>query len=175
MKTAQVALLVLLGSGLVFAGTHTLSPDEKAVVAYWLRSHPTYRLAVDEDCECRADIQTMRKGQGGIWKAVPDYHPYAVRGDFNGDGTSDFAVAVVDRTKTADNFTLLVFNGPFSSHRVSPAFVERDVSLRHTGLFFGAPRSKPYRLVIGEFESEGMILVPRGKSYRYKAVSPVGE
>jgi hypothetical protein len=57
----------------------------------------------------------MKAGSGGVWKPVPDYHPYIATGDFNGDGAEDFAVVLIDRTKQEQNFALIVFNGPFNS------------------------------------------------------------
>jgi hypothetical protein len=34
------------------------------------------------------------------------------------------------------------------------------------GLFYGPPRPKPYRLIVGTFESEGLVLQPLGNTYR---------
>ena len=109
------AVVLLICGGVSFGATHTLAPREDAVINSWLRSHSSFRLAVDADCDCQADIRTMRQGQGGVWKPVPDYRPYVVRGDFNGDGAFDFAVAVVNTSKADHKFALLVFNGPFMS------------------------------------------------------------
>lgn len=109
----------------------------------------------------------MKAGYGGEWKPVPDYHPYIATGDFNSDGVDDFAVVVIDRSKTNKNFSLLVFNGPFNAKPTSPAFVESGLDLRYQGLSFGPPRPKPYRLVVGPFESDNTwILVPKAHTYR---------
>ncbi|OLB24176.1 MAG: hypothetical protein AUH15_01615 [Acidobacteriales bacterium 13_2_20CM_55_8] len=78
---------------------------------------------------------------------------------------TDFAIVVIDRSKSFQNFVLLVFNGPFGSKSVSPAFVQSSLGLQGH-LFFGPPRPKPYRLVIGPFESDNTeILIPRGRTY----------
>jgi hypothetical protein len=58
----------------------------------------------------------------------------------------------------------VVFNGPLRPG-VAPSFEERGLDIQGQGLFFGPPRPKPYRLLIGGFESEAAILVPRGRSY----------
>ena len=146
---------------------HTLNPEEQKIFGDWLRRNPSYRAATDADCDCPQDIQQMKAGYGGDWKPVPDYHPYIATGDFNGDGVRDFAVVVVDFSRPTENFTLLVFNGPFGSKPVSPAFVEARLDLRYEGLSFGPPRPKPYRLVVGPFESDNTwILVPRGRTYK---------
>ena len=133
----------------------------------WLAQHPTYRAATDADCDCPDDIQQMRTGYGGNWPKDTDYHPYVVTGNFNGHSQQDFAVVVIDRSKSEKNFVLLVFNGPFGSRIVSPVFVESGLDLRGQGMSFGPPRPKPYRIVVGPFESDNTwILVPRGKSYK---------
>jgi hypothetical protein len=113
-------------------------------------------------------------GYGGRWKPVPDYHPYAVTGDFNGDGNIDFAVAVV-RTNAPRKFTILVFNGPIKSVDDAPSFVESDSQMKGIGFFFGPPRPKPYRLVVGAFQSEGYVLTPKGRTYRLLPISSENE
>jgi hypothetical protein len=112
----------------------------------------------------------MKAGSGGAWHPVPDYHPYIATGDFNGDAIPDFAVVVIDRAKTTQRFTILVFSGPFTSDTVEPAFVASGLDLRYMGLFFGPPRPKPYRLLVGRFESDNAsMLVPHGKTYKLEA------
>jgi hypothetical protein len=146
---------------------HTLTQQEQTVLQSWLSQHPEYRIAEDGDCECADDIKQITAGDGGVWKAVPDYHPYVATGDFNSDGQQDFAVAVIKRSKKENNFALLVFNGPFQSGPTSPAFVKEGLDLTYRGLFYGPPRPKPYRLIVGRFESDtGSVLVPHGRSYK---------
>jgi hypothetical protein len=108
----------------------------------------------------------MKTGYDGNWPRVPNYHPYVATGDFNSDGVGDFAIVLIDRSKSTHNFALFVFNGPFGPKSASPAFVKSGLDLRGQGLFFGPPRPKPYRLVMGPFESDySVILVPRGHTY----------
>ncbi|HTT33636.1 MAG TPA: hypothetical protein VMH48_08540 [Methylomirabilota bacterium] len=110
----------------------------------------------------------MRAGYGGAQKAVPGYHPYTATGDFNSDGVEDFAAVLIDRSKQEKNFVLIVFNGPFKSETPSPAFMESGMDLKYMGLFYGPPRPKPYRLLLGPFESDsGGLLVPDGRGYRW--------
>jgi len=60
----------------------------------------------------------------------------------------------------------LVFNGPFKTNRASPSYYDPSLDLQGDALFFGPPRPKPFRLVIGPFESDNsLILSPRGHSY----------
>src|SRR2546422_7028023 len=51
------------------------------------------------------------------------------------------------------NFALVVFNGPFKSETASPAFIQSGLDLRYSGLFYGPPRPKPYRLLLGDRKS----------------------
>jgi hypothetical protein len=166
MPLRSISLLVLIAClNLPAWAGHALTPQEQKIVRAWLTQHPDYRVATDADCNCAEDIRQMREGSGGQWKPVPDYHPYVATGDFNGDGVADFAIEVIDPSKSPLNFVLLVFNGPFRSESASPAFVKSDVGGQ--ALFFGPPRPKPYRLVIGPFESDNSaILLPRGGTYR---------
>lgn len=146
---------------------HTLTEQQQRVLQNWLSRHAEYRAARDSDCECADDIAQMRAGAGGAWKPVPDYHPYVATGDFNGDGFEDFAVAVVERSNQEKNFALLVFNGPIKSDGASPAYMKSGLELKYKGLFYGPPRPRPYRLLVGRFESDtASTLVPVGHTYR---------
>lgn len=146
-------------------GSHVLRPEHRRVLNAWLKLHPTLRLGTDEDCGCEDDIERIRTHSDDVGKAVADYHPYAAVGDFNGDGKTDFAVALVDTSKTTKAFTLIVFNGPFGGKAKPPAFLLSDLDLARSGLFFGPPRPKPYRLLVGRFESEGALFEPRNGTY----------
>lgn len=162
----------LLIACLVLAGPawcrHTLNAQEKQLLKNWLARHSEYRQATDEDCGCADDIKQMRVGTGGEWGPVPDYHPYVATGDFNGDGVEDFAVVLLDRTKQEKNFALVVFNGPFKKESRSPAFVQSGMELTYCGLFYGPPGPKPYRLLVGRFESDsGGLLIPHGRGYQW--------
>jgi hypothetical protein len=140
-----------------------LTAQEQKVLKGWLAHHAEYRIATDEDCDCAGDIEQMKTGYGGAMKPVPDYHPYVVTGDFNGDGVEDFAAVLIDRSKQEKNFALIVFNGPFT---LSPAFVQSGMDLKYFGLFYGPPRPKPYRLLLGPFDSDsGVLLMPHGRRY----------
>jgi hypothetical protein len=169
MFSSRVAVGVLAFIALVTpaSGGHTMTSTEQKFLAAWLARHADFHVATDADCNCAENIQQMKTGYGGNWTAVPDYHPYVATGDFNGDGVRDFAVVVIDRSKSAKNFVLLIFNGPFGSKASTPTFEESGLDLRGEGLFFGPPRPKPYRLVMGPFESDNTaILVPQGRTYK---------
>jgi len=171
MSSTRLALGVLICVALIqpaWAG-HTLAPQEKRILGAWLSGHPHFRAATDRDCDCSEDVLQMRAGDGGVWRPVPDYHPYAASGDFNGDGIRDFAAVVIDPTKSTRQFALLVFNGPFDSDAVEPAFVQSSLDLRYMGLAFGPPRPKPYRLIVGHFGTDNTSrLVPLGRTYKLR-------
>ena len=144
--------------------SYDLSLKQRNALEKWLSKQSSLRLATDADCECAEDIELMRNGYNGNAAAVRGYHPYQVSGDFNGDGQDDFAVVVVERGKT-DSSKVVVFNGPLRS-AATPSFVKSLGRMAGNGLFF-YPR-KNARLVVGRFESEGVLLEPRGKSYTLK-------
>jgi hypothetical protein len=170
------AYAIILAAVTTFAfGTstaHKLNSSQAEVIEFWLNHHQEYRLANDADCVCDSDLRSMRAGYGRHWKPVADYHAYVASGDFNGDGQTDFAVVVLNKSKGKRRFTLLVFNGPFASPEAAPAFVDSELDLTGSGLFYGPPRPKPYRLVVGRFESEGMTLLPHGQTYRKQGFNP---
>jgi hypothetical protein len=166
--------LVFLLSNILAVGMYAqqvsaslLHPKHKAVLENWLTQRTNFRLATEEDCDCKDDIRQVRQGYGGKWKPIPNYQPYYAVGDFNSDGAEDFAVALVNRTKQTDRFAIIIFNGSFNvSNNPAPAFFEEDLNLQHKGFFFGAPHPKPYRLIIGPFESDNSIIfVPKGRKY----------
>ena len=137
------------------------------MLARWLEGHPAFRVATTADCDCAADIQRMRTVSAGVWKAVPDHDPYPARGDLSGDDAVEVAVVVLERCGSIGKATLLVLNGPIDLKNVSPAFIESGIDMRSKGLYFGPPRPKPCRLLVGRFESDNtMLLAPRGHSYR---------
>ena len=157
------ALIVLTATSVL--GRYTLTKIEESVITAWLAQHPEYRRATVRDCECDEELRAIRTGYGGLWKAVPDYNPYKVSGDFHGDGLDDIAVVVLDTRRHGDAFALVILNGPFSAEPKA-AFMKTGLDMKQQGLFYGPPRPKPYRLVLGRFEADGTMLVPSGKTYR---------
>jgi hypothetical protein len=144
------------------AATHTLTRRHRDLVAEWLETRPTLRLALPADCDCGADISSMKMGSTGL-TPVRDYNPYVAIGDFNGDAVDDLAVVVVDRERRDRPYSLVVFNGPLN-HQPRPAFIQGSLDLRHQGLFFNLPGA-PGRLQLGGFETEASLLEPKGNSY----------
>lgn len=119
------------------------------------------------DCQCDDDIRQVRVGYGAPFEPVPDYHPYVATGDFNGDGLPDFAVVVISERGSGVAHRLVVFNGTGRGWSARPVFEASGRNMTRKGLFFGPPRPRPYRLVVGPFESDNTeTLVPRGKTYR---------
>ena len=87
-------------------------------------------------------------------------------GDFNGDGVVDFAAVVAEKRGGRHSFAIVVFNGPFGEKTAQPAFFRSGLDFEGQGLFYGPPRPRPYRLVLGPFEAGGLALVPRGSAYK---------
>ena len=149
---------------------HTLTEGQKRTVSRWLSSQQGSRLADVSDCQCDDDIRQVRVGYGAPFGPVPDYHPYVATGDFNGDGLPDFAVVVISDPGSGVAYRLVVFNGMGRGWSARPVFEASGRNMTRKGLFFGPPRPRPYRLVVGPFESDNTeILVPTGKTYRLEA------
>lgn len=144
-----------------------LHPRHEKILHKWLSQMPDLRLATEADCNCADDIRETRTRKVGIWKPVPNYTPYYASRDFNSDGQIDFAVALINKTKFTKRFAIAIFNGPFQIHKsYKPALFEKDFELRGKGFVFGSPRPKPFRLILGYFESDSSILFqPRGNRY----------
>lgn len=170
-STAALSAMLLL-TGAAGAQQKTLpsyiSAKHRQVLQAWLKREPELRVATDEDCgRCADDIANQKKISGR------DYHPYYAVGDFNGDGREDFAVALIAIEESGERaqqkFVVAVFNAPLSSRRAEPSFMKGNLNLRDGGLFFGPPKSRPYRLFVGLFSNDsGLTLVPRGRSYLAK-------
>lgn len=171
-QTMCCAVLLLVATG--GAGAQQLdlpaylNNAHRVVLQQWLARNPQMRLATVKDCgRCDTEIAQQSRLKGGA------YNPYYAVGDFNGDGTEDFAVAlienkVVKKKRLFQKFAVAVFNGPFSprSRGKLPAFVRGDLNLRDGGLFFGPTAPHPDKLFIGLFGSDqGLTLVPEGKTY----------
>jgi hypothetical protein len=161
--------VILISAVLLGATSLAVAASPTAqVLSDYLASHPQLRLATTADCgDCASAIENIRRGSPPNWPPVPGYEPYLVAADLNGDGRPDVAAVLIDTAASTNPFTLIIFNGPFRAGRIAPSFIQRGLDLRGSGLFFGPPRPKPYRLVMGEFESEGAILEPTGRSYRW--------
>jgi hypothetical protein len=147
------------GSSVVIHFPSYVALPHKTVLQRWLTNRPELRPATDEDCKNELGLRDARKNN-------KNYHPYYVTGDFNSDGRLDFAVVLIDERKSDENkAALLVFNGPLSANTTA-AYFEDKMDLFGVNLFFFTDRPKPYRLLVGPFNSDsGFILEPRGKGY----------
>jgi hypothetical protein len=144
-----------------------ISAEQSSVVSAWLSEQTGVRLAEDADCRCDEDLKRERTESIGEWQAKPNYHPYYVTGDFNHDGIADFAVGIIDEG-VPSKFRLAIFDGPFDKNApTQPAYVSQP-RLLGEALFFGPPRPFPYVLVVGAFESHGMVLQPTECGYDLK-------
>jgi hypothetical protein len=141
-----------------------VSPQFSHAIAAWLAHHPGYRLAVDADCACAEDIAHVRAGSPPQWPRLPNYHPYYMVGDFRTDGTEDVAVGVI-LLQHPDKFRVLIIHGAPATAPSAKPFLSPELGL-HQGLFFGTPRPKPWRLIVGPFEAEGATFDPVPSGYK---------
>jgi hypothetical protein len=140
-----------------------LDESEKAALASYLATRPDLRVPLASECGCDDDIAQMRMdGEGG--QPMPQYEPYILRGDFNGDGEEDFAIMLARETEDgAPGGVLAIFNGPFGGYGSSPSAAEFKFAFRKYLALFA--RQDDGHLLMGQFESEGCAYEPRGAGY----------
>lgn len=130
-----------------------IQPEHKAILEKWLRRQPQLRVAIEADCKNRQGLMDARLEHG------ENYHPYYAVGDFNRDGREDFAVVLISKQRRARNFSIAIFNGPFTG---TPVFYTGGVDLSAGGLVFRADN----RLVAGVFQTDDcVVLKPKGRGY----------
>ena len=136
-----------------------VSDSNKIILVAWLKRHPEYRVASEEDCNCTSDIDEKRTyGKN----ANPNYHPYYVSGDFNNDRLVDLAVVFI-KSNDKEKATFAVFNAPLTT-KSEPAYILED---QNGGFFYGAEANLPAgSLCVGRFGSECGTLVPDGSGYK---------
>jgi hypothetical protein len=156
----SVLLLSFFWAGVAMADMpeYINAPYSEQVMA-WLNAHPSYRLAVEDDCQCKNDIESLRKGTGGPWKPQPSYEPYYATGDFNGDGQEDAAIVVVPKEKGQSLLVVVLFGKSRDASAIKPAEIPiAGDDLIERGLFVRASTSKKahehWKLLFGTFESE---------------------
>jgi len=136
------------------------SPAVRVAVSDWMARHPGYELMSDADCGCAEDLTEIRTASLGAWKARPDYHPYFLVGDLDGDGRADAAIGV---RRKGGALQVLIVHGPKAQAPYLSQTFPRGVML-----FFGAPRPKPWRLLVGRYGTDtGDVFVPR-PGHRYE-------
>jgi hypothetical protein len=163
MFPSRLILGMVLCAAMALA-RHTLNTAEDNTLTAWLATHLEYRAATNADCNCAEDLRMVQTGWGGV-RAVPDYHPYRVAGDFNRDGSEDIAVVVVTQTPRIHGFALLVFNGGKKGAGLSLAFSKTGLDLQGQGLFFGPPAGGNL-LLLGPFYSDaGFVVEPKKDTY----------
>jgi hypothetical protein len=162
----SAALVISFSPRMAFSASvpDYVPPKFQGLISRWLAHHSNYRIAIDADCGCPDDIQTLRAGSMPGWPPNPGFHPYYVAGDFVGDGIEDVAIGVI-ALKDPTKFRVLILHGKDLHGMRRAAFMSERLDIRQ-GLFFGAPRPKPWRLGVGPFESEGVLFEPTAKGYR---------
>jgi hypothetical protein len=160
---------MLVFSATLAFGRYTFTPNEEKAVDEWLSNNPDFRAATDDDCSCAKSLTTVRTGTAVGDRAVPDYDPYRVAGDFNKDGFEDIAVVVLRRSNPTSGFALLIFNQD-AEGRFILAYSLRGQDLRGQGLFFGHPARGDW-LQLGRFYSGYIWFAPKGRTYEIPTLS----
>lgn len=116
----------------------------------------------------RAVLQEWLSNKSG-WRPVTlgrNYRPYYTVADFNQDGSEDFAIILVSKSRGSAKYAVAIFNGPFGNNQdMSPAFYTEDVS-EGDRLFWMTGDRFGNRLIVGPPDSDASYIIrPRGGSY----------
>lgn len=139
--------------------TH-IDSQYRTVLRLWLDTRSGWRPAVIDD-----DLDATSPDQrpfvlDNIKSEGPNFHPFYVAADFNGDGRTDFAV--ICTTNDRSNWAVAIFNAPFGK---TPTFYTEKLG-RGDWLFWKANDGFGKRFIIGVPESDsGYIVRPRGNRY----------
>ena len=171
MFRSSFALFLLILALSDFGATATAAEELPAYVrspyrgrvSAWLGRNAEFRIAMDADCACTEDIANQRTG-GGAWPPNSMFHPYFVVGDFAGDGAVDVAVGVVAHS-APKQFRVLILHGASTKGTKRADFLSEPFPLSNNGIFYGEPRPKPWRLIVGAFAAEGQVFVPQSRGY----------
>lgn len=145
-----------------------MAVEHKAEMEKWLRTHRDFRMATEADCDCSDSLKDIRFSNSPGWPANPNYLSYYVVGDFNHDGMGDFAVLLIKKEMFMEKLYVGIFNGTSVSNQYMPTILKaKGFDIVETGLFYGPPRPKPYSLIIGVFNSEGVAIVPSKNGYKF--------
>jgi hypothetical protein len=88
-------------------------------------------------------------------------------GDFRGDGAADVAVGVISQQHPR-KFRVLIIHGTPPKGPAAKTFLSEELDF-HQGLFYGPPRPKPWSLVVGPFESDGVTFEPTPTAYKFSS------
>ncbi len=138
--------------------------------ASWFSKHPDYRAARPEDCQCNDDIESIRRGDGGAFPAVPNYQPYFIQGDFNGDGVGDAAIVAIS-AKADPKIVIVVSVADRNAGKAATQQIPRTgENLVARALFCARPYpatpEQSCRLLFGAFESEAEVVPIKKPSKR---------
>lgn len=143
-----------------------IRPQHRAILQQWLATRPTWRPATISDALDGLTGQSRKFTLEAIRSHGRSYQPYYAVADFNRDGSEDFAVILIDKSRAAARWAVTIFNGPFNDNQnPTPAFYTERVSdgdwlLWKTGDQFGS------RIILGAPDSDsGNVIRPRGRGY----------
>jgi hypothetical protein len=134
----------------------------------WLSAKTNFRLAEEADCTNKQGLAEQRANNGR------DFQPYYIAKDFNRDGKTDFAIGLINKTKSRQKFAVAIFNGPFNvGENRNPAFYQEGIELRDGGLAFGFGEPRRNLLIATPYAPTDAFIYfePRGNSYSAKSLA----
>ena len=141
-------------------------PKHRAVLQQVLLNRPGWRPATMEDAFAGETDEGREYKRGEIAYHGKNFHPYYAVGDFNQDGSEDFAVILINADDLPPKFAVAIFNGPFTQNqRPVPTFFSEKVS-SNDWLFWVTDDRFGKRFLVGPPGSDaGFIIRPRGRRY----------
>lgn len=145
-----------------------LEPFHFTVVKDWLKTRPNLRVLGEADYGAKR-LKLLRELEGN-----PKIHPFYITGDFNQDGTREFAVMLVSRKNKGVRAVAVFDSPPVTGEKfIKPTFFLNDIKddggdiILHDGGDAGG-------IYVGEAGTDsGFLLTPTGKTY--KVTDPFAE
>lgn len=137
-----------------------LEPFDFTVVKNWLKTKPNLRVLGEADYGANR-LKALRE-----LEANPKIHPFYISGDFNRDGTREFAVMLVSR-KNSGARAVAVFDTPPVTYEknIKPTFFLDDIKDAGGNLILHAEDEGG--IYVGESGTDsGFYLAPTGKTYK---------
>ena len=137
-----------------------LEPFDFTVIKDWLKTRPNLRVLREADYGAKR-LTALRE-----LEANPKIHPFYITGDFNRDGTREFAVMLVSR-KNRNARAVAVFDTPpvTREKNIKPTFFLGDIKDAGGNLILHAEDEGG--IYVGESGTDsGFYLAPTGKTYK---------
>lgn len=146
------------------AAVSHIRPQHRNVLSQWLS--PGWRPLTIDDALAGATKDGRQSILDGIKSRGKNYHPFYAVGDYNRDGSLDFAIIVTGESRGSTRRAVAIFHGPFARNQLKvPVFYSENVS-EGAWLFWMTGDKFGNRFIVGPPDSDaGYTIKPRGNGY----------